>query len=143
MRKRLRLPPPLPTWHAPTVSTSPEPRSPSTEDSPPERRAGTACCQPQHLNRDLSVTCLGHLIGWALIVVPESARRHWTGPPPNYPEDEGDYGRACSVEELNGIIEVGPAHAHALVLGDDPAATTFPPRAQPPCPSARRRPRRR
>ncbi|WP_141365421.1 Imm21 family immunity protein [Streptomyces sp. 6-11-2] len=33
------------------------------------------------------------------------------------------YGRACLVEELNGIIEVGPAHA--LVLGDDPAATTF------------------
>ncbi|MFJ6564509.1 Imm21 family immunity protein [Streptomyces sp. NPDC091412] len=47
-------------------------------------------------------------MGGPLIVVPESARRHWTGPPPNYPEDEGDYGRACSVEELNGIIEVGP-----------------------------------
>ncbi|MFE9311199.1 Imm21 family immunity protein [Streptomyces sp. NPDC088353] len=33
------------------------------------------------------------------------------------------YGRACLVEEHTGIIEVGPAHV--LVLGDDPAATTF------------------
>ena len=43
--------------------------------------------------------------------------------PRNYPDAEGDYGRACSVEDLIGIIEVGPAQAP--VLGDDPAATTF------------------
>ncbi|WP_329266743.1 Imm21 family immunity protein [Streptomyces sp. NBC_01451] len=62
-------------------------------------------------------------MGGPLIMIPESACQYWTGSPPTYPDDEGDYGRACSVEDLIGIIEVGPTQA--LVLGDDPAATTF------------------
>jgi hypothetical protein len=56
-------------------------------------------------------------------MIPESACRYWSGSPRNYPDDEGDYGRACSVEDFVGIIAVGSAEA--LVLGDDPAATTF------------------
>jgi hypothetical protein len=55
--------------------------------------------------------------------VPESACPHWRGTPRNYPDDEGDYGRACAVEDYIGLIDVGPAQA--LVLGDDQARTTF------------------
>ncbi|MER5218295.1 Imm21 family immunity protein [Streptomyces sp. NPDC002838] len=61
--------------------------------------AHAPCPHPHQLNGDRNDTYLG-------------------------PDDEGDYGRACSVEDLIGIIEVGPAQA--LVLGNDPAATTFP-----------------
>ncbi|WP_269856977.1 Imm21 family immunity protein [Streptomyces sp. RPT161] len=62
-------------------------------------------------------------MGGPLIVVPESACHLWGGAPRNYPDDEGDYGRACAVEDLIGLIDVGPPKA--LVLGDDPAAATF------------------
>ncbi len=62
-------------------------------------------------------------LGGPLILVPESACTHWNGAPRQWPEDEGDYGRACAVDGYIGLIEVGPTHA--LVLGDDPARTTF------------------
>ena len=62
-------------------------------------------------------------LGGPLILVPESACPHWNGAPRDWPENEGDYGRACAVDGLIGLIDVGPAHA--LVLGDDPARTTF------------------
>jgi hypothetical protein len=61
--------------------------------------------------------------GGPLILVPESACSHWGGAPPTYPDDEGDYGRACEVDNYTGVIEVDAAHA--LVLGDMPARTTF------------------
>ncbi len=62
-------------------------------------------------------------LGGPLILIPESACPHWNGAPSDYPESEGDYGRACAVDGYIGLIEVGPAYA--LVLGDDPARTTF------------------
>jgi hypothetical protein len=34
-----------------------------------------------------------------------------------------DYGRACSVDDYLGMLEVGPGRC--LVLGDEPMATTF------------------
>lgn len=62
-------------------------------------------------------------LGGPLILIPESACPLWGGTPPNYPDDEGDYGRACQVEDYIGLIDVG--HTTALVLGDHPARTTF------------------
>ncbi|WP_344447880.1 Imm21 family immunity protein [Acrocarpospora macrocephala] len=38
-------------------------------------------------------------------------------------DEVGDYGRACAVDDFIGLIDVGTAQA--LVLGDDPARTTF------------------
>ncbi len=38
-------------------------------------------------------------------------------------DDEGDYRRACDVDGYIGLVDVGPAKA--LVLGDQPAITTF------------------
>jgi len=38
-----------------------------------------------------------------------------------------DYGRACSVDDYLGMLEVGPGRC--LVLGDEPMATTFFPTA--------------
>ncbi|MBR7836961.1 hypothetical protein KDL01_27030 [Actinospica durhamensis] len=64
-------------------------------------------------------------LGGPLILIPESACEHWIGAPRDWPEDEGDYGRACAVDGFIGLIDVGPARA--LVLGDDPAPTTFHP----------------
>jgi len=62
-------------------------------------------------------------LGGPLILVPHSACPLWRGAPPNYPEEEDDYGRACAVDGYIGLIDVG--HAKALVLGDYPARTTF------------------
>lgn len=61
--------------------------------------------------------------GGPLILIPESACHHWGGAPRTYPDDEGDYGRACEVDGYVGLIDVGAAQA--LVLGDMPARTTF------------------
>ena len=63
-------------------------------------------------------------LGGPLILIPQSACHLWNGAPPDYPDDEeGDYGRACAVDDYIGLIDVG--HAQALVLGDYPAQTTF------------------
>jgi hypothetical protein len=62
-------------------------------------------------------------LGGPLILVPESACPSWDGAPPTYPDDEGDYGRACAVDDYIGLIDVGATQA--LVLGDHPARTTF------------------
>nr|WP_063818136.1 Imm21 family immunity protein [Herbidospora sakaeratensis] len=63
-------------------------------------------------------------LGGPLIAIPESACRHWNGGRlMNRFDDEGDYRRACDVNGYIGLIDVGPAKA--LVLGDDPADTTF------------------
>ncbi|WP_063819226.1 Imm21 family immunity protein [Herbidospora cretacea] len=63
-------------------------------------------------------------LGGPLIVIPESACRHWNGGQlMKHPDDEGDYRRACDVNGYIGLIDVGPAKA--LVLGDGPADTTF------------------
>lgn len=62
-------------------------------------------------------------LGGPLILIPQSACQYWNGIGRNYPEDKGDYGRACAVDDFIGLIDVGPARA--LVLGDDPARTTY------------------
>lgn len=62
-------------------------------------------------------------LGGPLIVIPESVCGLWGGAPRDYPDHEGDYGRACAVDGYVGLIDVGPAKA--LVLGDMPARTTF------------------
>jgi hypothetical protein len=62
-------------------------------------------------------------LGGPHILVPQSALPYWDGAPTDSSEDEGDYGRACSVRSYMGLIDVGPAQA--LVLGDTPALTTF------------------
>jgi hypothetical protein len=64
-------------------------------------------------------------LGGPLILIPESACPHWGGAPRNYPDDEGDYGRACAVPGYIGLIDV--ATTTALVLGDQPARTSFVP----------------
>ncbi|WP_328743805.1 immunity 21 family protein [Streptomyces sp. NBC_00285] len=61
--------------------------------------------------------------GGPLILIPESVCQHWGGAPRTYPDDEGDYGRACEVDGYVGLIDVGAAQA--LVLGDMPARTMF------------------
>jgi hypothetical protein len=61
--------------------------------------------------------------GGPLILIPQSVCHHWVGAPRTYPDDEGDYGRACEVDGYVGLIDVGGAQA--LVLGDMPARTTF------------------
>nr|WP_062347476.1 Imm21 family immunity protein [Herbidospora yilanensis] len=62
-------------------------------------------------------------LGGPLILIPESACDLWAGAPMNFPDEEGDYGRACAVDDYIGLIDVGTAQA--LVLGDVPARTTF------------------
>ena len=62
-------------------------------------------------------------LGGPLILIPQSACHLWNGAPPDYPDEEGDYGRACAVDDYIGLIDVG--HTQALVLGDYPARTTF------------------
>ncbi|WP_433351889.1 Imm21 family immunity protein [Microtetraspora malaysiensis] len=62
-------------------------------------------------------------LGGPLILVPESACRHWQGAPIEHSGSEGDYGRACAVDGYIGLIDVGPTQA--LVLGEEPADTTF------------------
>jgi hypothetical protein len=50
-----------------------------------------------------------HSLAGPLILIPESACQHWNGAPRNYPDDEGDYGRACAVDDFIGLIKVGTA----------------------------------
>jgi hypothetical protein len=61
--------------------------------------------------------------GGPLILIPQSVCHQWGGAPRTYPDDEGDYGRACGVDGYLGLIDVGAAQA--LVLGDMPARTMF------------------
>ncbi|SIN79221.1 Imm21 family immunity protein [Agromyces cerinus] len=69
--------------------------------------------------------------GGPLIAVPESVLEAWTGAvdededldDDDVEEEAGDYGRACAVTGYAGVIDVGGASV--LVLGDDPAPTTF------------------
>ena len=62
-------------------------------------------------------------LGGPLILAPQSACPLWRGAPPNYPDEEDDYGRACAADGYLGLIDAG--HTRALVLGDYPARTTF------------------
>lgn len=59
------------------------------------------------------------------MVAPESELAHWGGSTDeDGPVDTwGDYGRACSVEGYIGLVSVG--EQQALVLGDEPASTTY------------------
>ncbi|MGS2644212.1 Imm21 family immunity protein [Streptosporangium sp. LJ11] len=79
--------------------------------------------QPYMEQSDDEVPLWVTTLGGPHIVVPESACQYWNGVPKDYPDDEGDYGRACEVDGYIGLIDVGPAKA--LVLGDHPAGTTF------------------
>ena len=62
-------------------------------------------------------------LGGPHILIPQSACHLWNGAPRNYPDEEGDYGRACAVDDYIGLIDVG--HARALVFADHPGRTTF------------------
>ncbi|GAA2342851.1 Imm21 family immunity protein [Dactylosporangium salmoneum] len=66
--------------------------------------------------------------GGPLVVVPASALPHWHGTGDFFTansdsDDWGDYGRACAVAGYAGLISVGDVQA--LVLADEPAATTY------------------
>ncbi|GIF66148.1 hypothetical protein Ais01nite_41830 [Asanoa ishikariensis] len=66
--------------------------------------------------------------GGPLVVVPASALPHWHGTGDLFransdSDDWGDYGRACGVDGYAGLIPVG--ETKALVLADEPAATTY------------------
>ncbi|WP_327043609.1 immunity 21 family protein [Microbispora sp. NBC_01189] len=62
-------------------------------------------------------------LGGPHILVPQSVLSYWHGAPVDYPEDEGDYGRACSVQSYIGLIDVGPSQA--LVVAGELGATTY------------------
>jgi hypothetical protein len=59
--------------------------------------------------------------GGPLIVIPEVVLPFWTGADGD--ELASDYDRACEVESSVGLLPVG--NATALVLGEDPAATSY------------------
>ncbi|MFD4613102.1 immunity 21 family protein [Streptomyces sp. NPDC058451] len=59
--------------------------------------------------------------GGPLIVVPEVVLSSWSGADSD--ESETDYDRACGVDGYAGLVAVG--QSQALVLGDDPASTSF------------------
>ncbi|WP_431904789.1 Imm21 family immunity protein [Nonomuraea sp. bgisy101] len=63
--------------------------------------------------------------GGPLIVIPKSELNNWTGAEDDDGPVEtwGDYGRACAVEGYIGTVTVGAQQA--LVLGDEPAMTTY------------------
>jgi hypothetical protein len=63
--------------------------------------------------------------GGPLLVAPESELAHWGGSTGDGGPVEtwGDYGRACSVRGDIGLVDVGGQQA--LVLGDEPARTTY------------------
>ncbi|MER5326765.1 Imm21 family immunity protein [Streptosporangium roseum] len=63
--------------------------------------------------------------GGPLIAAPKSELDHWAGVDDNDGPVEtwGDYGRACAVEGYIGLVTVGAQQA--LVLGDEPAMTTY------------------
>jgi hypothetical protein len=66
-------------------------------------------------------------LGGPLILIPQSACHLWGGAPLNYPEDEGDYGRACEANRGGHLGLVDVCEVTALVLGGYPAETTFVP----------------
>jgi hypothetical protein len=59
------------------------------------------------------------------MIAPESEIGHWSGvsETDGPVETWGDYGRACSVEGWIGLVTIGSQQA--LVLGGDPARTTY------------------
>ncbi|MER8185046.1 Imm21 family immunity protein [Kitasatospora sp. NPDC094015] len=59
--------------------------------------------------------------GGPLVVLPEEALGAWRGTDGDAPDS--DYARACAVDGYAAVIPAGPAEA--LVLGDEPAATTY------------------
>ncbi|GLY78095.1 Imm21 family immunity protein [Actinoallomurus iriomotensis] len=63
--------------------------------------------------------------GGPLLVAPKSQLSHWGGSTDDDGPVEtwGDYGRACSVQGYIGLVAIGDQHA--LVLGDEPASTTY------------------
>ncbi|MCP2341368.1 Imm21 family immunity protein [Actinomadura rupiterrae] len=63
--------------------------------------------------------------GGPLLVAPRTALDRWQGVTDDDGPVEtwGDYGRACSVEGYIGTVPIGDEQA--LVLGEDPALTTF------------------
>ncbi|GIH15491.1 hypothetical protein Raf01_36630 [Rugosimonospora africana] len=65
--------------------------------------------------------------GGPLLVAPQSALSLWTGADrtDGLVEDWGDYGRACAIDGYIGVVAVG--QRQALVLGDEPATTTYVP----------------
>ncbi|WP_018352888.1 Imm21 family immunity protein [Longispora albida] len=62
-------------------------------------------------------------LGGPLIVMPEPACREWGGASDGYADEPGDYGRARDVEDHVDVINVGGFEA--LVLGEEPARTTY------------------
>lgn len=87
--------------------------------SPAPRAAGDLLVALRRAMESKWVTTLGG----PHILIPQSACRLWNGAPPNYPDEEGDYGRACAVDGYIGLIDVG--QAQALVFADHPGRTTF------------------
>lgn len=63
--------------------------------------------------------------GGPLLVAPRSDLTHWGGSTDDDGPVEtwGDYGRACTVEGYIGLVAIGAQQA--LVLGDEPAPTTY------------------
>lgn len=63
--------------------------------------------------------------GGPLLVTPQSMLSLWTGADSTDGpvENWGDYGRACAIDGYVGVVAIG--HRQALVLGDEPAATTY------------------
>lgn len=63
--------------------------------------------------------------GGPLLVAPRSVLPLWTGAgsTDGPVESWGDYGRACAVDGYVGVIAIG--RRQALVLGDEPAMTTY------------------
>jgi len=63
--------------------------------------------------------------GGPLLVAPQSVLSSWTGATglDGPVETWGDYGRACSVDGYIGLVALG--ERQALVLGDEPAMTTY------------------
>lgn len=55
--------------------------------------------------------------GGPLVLLPDRARRDWTG------IAGGDYERACGVDGYLGVLDVG--ENQALVIGDEPASTAL------------------
>jgi hypothetical protein len=63
--------------------------------------------------------------GGPLLVAPRSALSLWTGADSTDGpvENWGDYGRACAIDGYVDVVAVG--QRQALVLGDEPAMTTY------------------
>ncbi|WP_433467541.1 Imm21 family immunity protein [Spirillospora sp. CA-128828] len=63
--------------------------------------------------------------GGPLLAAPASQLARWEGATDDEGPVEtwGDYGRACAVEGYIGLVDIGAGQA--LVLGDEPATTTY------------------